>query len=113
MRYARIEPQVFQVELHPYLTQEGIVELAKTLGIAVTAYSSFGPQSYVELQSDKGTPSLFEHNVITGIAKAHNKSGLPQVFCLYLLTRWYLCVSYCTSDASMGDSAWYRCYSQE
>jgi len=74
MRYARIEPQVLQVELHPYLTQEGIVELAKTLGIAVTAYSSFGPQSYVELQSDKGTPSLFEHNVITGIAKAHNKT---------------------------------------
>lgn len=44
LRYARIEPQVLQVELHPYLTQTALVNLAKTLGIAVTAYSSFGPQ---------------------------------------------------------------------
>lgn len=44
MRYARIEPQVLQVEIHPYLTQEPLLKLAKTLGIAVTAYSSFGPQ---------------------------------------------------------------------
>lgn len=44
LRYARIEPQVLQIELHPYLTQEPIVDLAKTLGIAITGYSSFGPQ---------------------------------------------------------------------
>lgn len=44
VRYARIQPNVLQIELHPYLTQEGIVALAKELGIAITAYSSFGPQ---------------------------------------------------------------------
>ncbi|KAI0296269.1 putative D-xylose reductase [Russula brevipes] len=49
LSYARIQPQVLQVELHPYLTQEPLLRLTKTLGIAVTAYSSFGPQSYLEL----------------------------------------------------------------
>lgn len=44
LRYARIEPQVLQVELHPYLSQEPLVKLVKLLGIAITAYSSFGPQ---------------------------------------------------------------------
>ena len=43
LRYARIPPQVLQVEIHPYLTQEPLVKLAHLHGIAVTAYSSFGP----------------------------------------------------------------------
>lgn len=43
LRYARIPPQVLQVEIHPYLTQEPLVKLAQLHGIAVTAYSSFGP----------------------------------------------------------------------
>ena len=76
MKYARIEPQVLQIELHPYLTQQPLVDLCKILGIAVTAYSSFGPQSYVELGADKGAPSLLEHNAIADIAKAHKKSRL-------------------------------------
>jgi D-xylose reductase len=76
MRYARIEPQVLQVELHPYLTQEPLVDLCKVLGIAMTAYSSFGPQSYIELGDDQGAASLLEHGVISTIAKAHKKSRL-------------------------------------
>lgn len=44
LRYARIEPQVLQVELHPYLTQEQLVNWVKLFGVALTAYSSFGPQ---------------------------------------------------------------------
>jgi len=71
MRYARIEPQVLQIELHPYLTQENLVKYAQGIGMAVTGYSSFGPQSYVELGIDKGTPSLLEHNLINKIASSH------------------------------------------
>ncbi|KIL71456.1 hypothetical protein M378DRAFT_155023 [Amanita muscaria Koide BX008] len=74
LRYARIEPQVLQVELHPYLTQEPLVQLAKQLGIALTAYSSFGPQSYVELGMDKNAESLLESSLIQNIGAEHRKS---------------------------------------
>ncbi|KAG9314074.1 NADP-dependent oxidoreductase domain-containing protein [Chiua virens] len=72
-RYAKYEPQVLQVELHPLLTQEALVKLCKTLGIAVTAYSSFGPQSYVELGMDGGVVSLLNHDLVSKIAASHNK----------------------------------------
>lgn len=49
MRYARIPPSVLQIEHHPYLVQQPLVDLAKSLGIAVTAYCSFGPASWAEL----------------------------------------------------------------
>ncbi|KAI0079624.1 Aldo/keto reductase [Panus rudis PR-1116 ss-1] len=82
LRYARIEPQVLQVEIHPYLTQDAYVNLAKTLGMAVTAYSSFGPQSYVELGAHKGAKSLLEHDVIGQIASKNQKTPAQ------VLLRW-------------------------
>ena len=74
LRYARIEPNVLQVELHPYLAQKKLVALCKTLGIALTAYSSLGPQSYVELGMHHSVPSLLEHDTISAIASATGKS---------------------------------------
>lgn len=74
LRYARIRPAVLQVELHPYLTQEALVRLCKVHNIAITAYSSFGPQSYVELGIDKSTPSLLQHDTVGSIASKNNKS---------------------------------------
>ncbi|KAG6837670.1 hypothetical protein H0H93_004946 [Arthromyces matolae] len=82
LRYARIEPQVLQVEHHPYLVQTGLTNLAKTLGIAVTAYSSLGPQGYFELSMDKGAQSLLRHDVITQIASKHKKTPAQ------VLLRW-------------------------
>lgn len=78
-RYARYEPQVTQIELHPYLTQEPYLELAKTLGIAVTAYSSFGPQGWVELGMDKNATSLMQHEVVTQVASKYGKSTFVRI----------------------------------
>ncbi|KAI0962005.1 hypothetical protein AcW1_000929 [Taiwanofungus camphoratus] len=77
LRYARYQPAVNQVELHPYLTQEALIKLCKTLGIAITAYSSLGPQSYVELGGDKGAQNLLEHDVVSSIAQKSQKCGCP------------------------------------
>lgn len=76
LRYCKIPPATLQIEHHPYLTQETLVTLAKSEGIAITAYSSFGPQSFIELgfQNAKDTPVLFEHPVVTKIAQAGKKS---------------------------------------
>ncbi|KAJ7492472.1 NADP-dependent oxidoreductase domain-containing protein [Mycena latifolia] len=82
LRYARIKPQALQVELHPYLTQDALVDFAKEHGIAITAYSSFGPQSYVELSMDRAAPSLLTHDAIASIASKYNKTPAQ------VLLRW-------------------------
>lgn len=84
LRYAKIRPATLQIEHHPYLVQPTLLQLAKSEGIAVTAYSSFGPQSFIELewQKAKDTPVLFEHPAVTTIAKKHNKTPAQ------VLLRW-------------------------
>lgn len=84
LRYARIPPAVLQIEHHPYLTQEGLVKLCNDHNIAITAYSSFGPQSFLELKFKKAqdAPLLFEHPTISKISQAHNKSPAQ------VLLRW-------------------------
>lgn len=76
IRSARIPPAMLQIEHHPYLVQPQLLDLCKDLGIAVTAYSSFGPLSYRDLQSPKalGTSLLFENEAVTSLAKKHSRN---------------------------------------
>lgn len=76
LRYAKIRPAALQIEHHPYLTQPALVTLAKREGIAITAYSSFGPASFVELEFKKAAdnPTLFKHDVVTTVASKHGKT---------------------------------------
>ncbi|OBZ68287.1 putative NAD(P)H-dependent D-xylose reductase xyl1 [Grifola frondosa] len=73
LSYARIKPSVIQIEIHPYNAQVRAAEFARSQGLAVTAYSSFGPQGFRELNTPKSlrTPPLFTHPTITAIAAAH------------------------------------------
>ena len=84
LRYAKIVPATLQIEHHPYLTQEGLVKYAQDQGIAVTAYSSFGPQSFLELdmQQAKDTPLLFDNPTIKAVAEKNGKTPAQ------ILLRW-------------------------
>ena len=80
-RYAKKPISSLQIEHHPYLVQPQLIKLAQHYKIVPTAYSSFGPMSYREMGVEKGT-LLFEHDVITSIAKKHNKTPAQ------ILLRW-------------------------
>jgi len=84
LTYATIKPAVLQIEHHPYLVQQDLLTLAKQHDIVVTAYSSFGPQSFIEcnMKLAADTPLLFDHPVITKIAEAHGKTPAQ------VLLRW-------------------------
>lgn len=83
-RYARIMPATLQIEHHPYLTQESLIKYCQDRKIAVTAYSSFGPMSYVELEMEHATsiPLLFDNKTVAEIAKKANKEPAQ------VLLRW-------------------------
>ena len=83
-RYAKHLPQTLQIEHHPYLVQQDLLDLCKSRGIAVTAYSSFGPQSFLELDMQKAhdAPLLMDHAAIKSIAKSHDKTPAQ------VLLRW-------------------------
>lgn len=76
LRSAEIKPSVLQIEHHPYLQQPRLVEFVQSQGIAITGYSSFGPQSFIELNHPKAatTPRLFDHADVVKIAENHGKT---------------------------------------
>lgn len=83
-RGAEIKPAVLQIEHHPYLQQPTLINYVKSLGMAITGYSSFGPQSFIELNHPKaaGTAKLFDHETINKIAEKNKKTGAQ------VLLRW-------------------------
>ena len=86
-RYARYPVSALQIEHHPYLVQPDLVAMAQENNIAVTAYSSFGPQSFKELpgvfsKRAQGAVSLLESDLIKGFADKHSKTPAQ------ILLRW-------------------------
>ncbi|KAK1781853.1 xylose reductase [Copromyces sp. CBS 386.78] len=84
LRYAKIRPATLQIEHHPYLVQQNLLNLAKAEGIAVTAYSSFGPASFREFNMEHAQKlqPLLEDATIKSIADKYNKDPAQ------VLLRW-------------------------
>ena len=65
---AKIQPAVNQVELHPYLQQQALVDYCADKGIVVTAYSPLGSMDRPETMKGKDEPVLLQDPVIQEIA---------------------------------------------
>ncbi|WKT43022.1 Aldo-keto reductase [Fusarium oxysporum f. sp. vasinfectum] len=86
-RYTRHPISSLQIEHHPYLVQPDLIAMAQENNIAVTAYSSFGPQSFKELpgifsKRAHGAEPLLESSLIKGIAGKYGKTPAQ------VLLRW-------------------------
>lgn len=63
------------MENHPYLPQRRLVEWVQAREIHITAYSSFGPGSYIALtEQGKTAKPLLQHESVESIAKKHGKT---------------------------------------
>lgn len=84
LRHARVRPATLQVEHHPYLVQDLLLRAARAEGIAVTAYSSFGPAGFVELDMARAKDAvpLMSEQTVAGIATKHGKTPAQ------VLLRW-------------------------
>jgi diketogulonate reductase-like aldo/keto reductase len=74
---ARIKPAVIHVESHPYLPQWDLLDYCKKNGMVLQAFAALGHGM---------EPKLFEHPVITRIAKRVNKSPV-QVLLAWAIQR--------------------------
>mmetsp|Transcript_27563 Transcript_27563/g.38335 ORF Transcript_27563/g.38335 Transcript_27563/m.38335 type:complete len:337 (-) Transcript_27563:37-1047(-) len=74
LTFAKIKPAVLQVELHPFLTQERLLRFCAANEVHVTAYSSFGGTSYIELGGAKKSDSVLEEGVLKELGEKYKKS---------------------------------------
>lgn len=78
LSYCRHPISSLQIEHHPYLVQDTLVKMAQEEGIIITGYSTFGPQSFVELppafsKRAEEVLMLFDNPVVQKISKKHGR----------------------------------------
>lgn len=82
--YSRIKPSMLQIESHPQLTQEGLIRLAQSYGMAVTAFSPLASLSYVALGMAGEEDSLLGSEIVRSAADRAGKTPAQ------VLLRWGL-----------------------
>jgi len=83
---ATIKPEMNQVELHPKLVQEDLVQFCKKHDILMTAYSPLGSKDRASQMKKDDEPDLFELDVIKNIADKYSKTP-AQILIAYGLNR--------------------------
>ena len=78
----RIRPAVLQVELHPYLSQEKLLRFCRAEGVAVTAFSPLGAESYRSIGMAKPEECILQEPVVQAAARVHGKTPAQ------VLLRW-------------------------
>lgn len=68
---SEIPPAVNQVESHPFLSQDRLVEYCKQNDIVFTAYAPLASRDRPDNLKSANEPALLEHPIILAIAKKH------------------------------------------
>lgn len=69
--YAVHQPEMNQVEMHPFLQQKELYSYCQAQGIGLTAYSPLGSTDRPERLKKEDDPNLLTHPVILQIAEQH------------------------------------------
>lgn len=96
-------PEMNQVELHPYLQQEDLINYCNENDILVTAYSPLGSSDRPDQLKKEDEPSLLENNVITSIAVKHNATP-AQILIQWAVDRDTVVIPKSTNDGRIKEN---------
>ena len=74
LSYCKHKPTVLQVELHPYNTMEILLRFCREKDIKVTAYSSFGAGSYIDINMATQDQNCLEEQLIKDLGSKYSKT---------------------------------------
>ena len=77
-----VTPEVLQVELHPFLTQEKLIRFCGQHQIHVTGFSPLGAESYFAINMAADGEGALRHDTIVGIAEQVDRTAAQ------VLLRW-------------------------
>lgn len=105
LKYATIPPAINQIELHPYLYHDPLVNYCHDNNIQITAFHSFGGQSLVELGNPTAinTPALLQHEVVAKIAAKVERTS-AQVLLRWALERGCAIIPKSTNTKRLGEN---------
>jgi alcohol dehydrogenase (NADP+) len=83
---AKRQPEMNQVELHPYLQQKSLLNFCQENGVHMTAYSPLGSPDRPDSLKSEDEPVLMDDPTITEIAKRHQVSP-AQVLIAWAINR--------------------------
>ncbi len=103
MDAGRVEPEMNQIELHPYLQQPEMLSFAREQGIPLTAYSPLGSYDRPDSMKADDEPVLLEEPTIHDIAERHDATP-PQVLISWALHRDTVVIPKSTTPAHIREN---------
>ena len=82
--YAKIQPICNQIELHPFLVQDNLVQFCKSYNIAVITYNPLNKGSYIKQVSDDEKYDLFKNPVIKSLCEKYDRAPAQ------IILNWHL-----------------------
>lgn len=89
LKVAKINPVNNQIESHPYLNQQPLIDFCKERNITITAYSPLGSPD--RLEAIPGERQLLEDSVVKSLGKKYKKSP-AQILIKYQIQRGLLVI---------------------
>lgn len=101
--YASIMPAVDQVESHPFLQQDDLIEYAHNNGIAITAYAPLASRDRPDNLKSFNEPQLLEHPVILAVADKHHATP-AQILIAWQIQRDIIVIPKSTSEQRLKEN---------
>ncbi|HKL15334.1 MAG TPA: aldo/keto reductase [Balneolaceae bacterium] len=96
-------PEMNQVELHPYLQQQELVDYGKANDMLITAYSPLGSSDRPEMMKSDDEPALLDNDVIGSIAEKHDATP-AQVLIKWAVGRDTIVIPKSTNEGRIAEN---------